>query len=396
MDEIGFAIGVGEAERCIINAQVRQKYQAMPGHQEWVSVIECVCADGTVVPPLVIFMAENLSTQWIPVNIQGIWKFSFNFKEWTSNIHGVEWLRRCFEPATCEKAAREYRLLIFDGHDSHITGEFVAHCTENNIIPMILPPHSSHLTQPLNVGIFGPLKKHMSAKIDPLIRMGVPRIQKIEWLAAFVSAHNQAVCHRNILGGFRGTGIYPFSPNKVLNRIDPPPNSETSMQQIVTPIKATPFNEIILTSSPNDIKAVHKANVALAADLDSGNPLSPPEKKFIKCQGQFIERLYASNSILQVDNAAKDAVIGARKRRLSNKRKSIDGKHVISAEELIAIRNAEQVTKKRKTIKLGASKRMQTKSTRPSGDGPGKDFSMTGDEVDLEILDNIEVEMKPH
>ena len=229
MDETGFAIGVEEAGRSIINAQVRQKYQTMPGRQEWVSVIECVCADGTVVPPLVIFTAENLSTQWIPASIQGIWKFSFNSKGWTSNIHGVEWLRRCFEPATREKAAREYHLLIFNGHDSHITGEFVAHCIDNNIIPMILPPHSSHLTQPLDVGIFGPLKKHISAKIDPLIRMGIPRIQKVEWLTAFVAAHNQAVCYRNILSGFRGTGIYPFSPNKVLNRIDSPPISEPSI-----------------------------------------------------------------------------------------------------------------------------------------------------------------------
>ena len=80
MDETGFAIGVKEAGRCIINAQVHQKYQATPGRQEWVSVVECVCADGTVPPPLVIFMAEKLSTQWIPVYIQGNWKFSFNSK----------------------------------------------------------------------------------------------------------------------------------------------------------------------------------------------------------------------------------------------------------------------------------------------------------------------------
>jgi len=60
---------------------------------------------------------------------------------------------------------------------------------------MILPPHSSHMTQPLDVGVFGPLKKHMAAEIDPLIWTGVPRIQKVEWLMAFVAAHNRAVCY---------------------------------------------------------------------------------------------------------------------------------------------------------------------------------------------------------
>ena len=173
IDESGFAIGEKEAGRCIINAEVRQKFQAKPGRQEWVSVVECICADGSVVPPLVIFRGENLSRQWIPASIHGNWRFGCNSKGWTSNIHGIQWLRQCFEPETREKAAGEYRLLICDGHDSHITGEWVAHCMDNDILLLILPPHSSHLTQPLDVEVFGSLKKHMAAKIDPLIRLGV-------------------------------------------------------------------------------------------------------------------------------------------------------------------------------------------------------------------------------
>ena len=85
-----------------------------------------------------------------------------------------------FEPATHDKAAGEYGLLICDGHDSYITGQYIGHCMDNNIVLMILPPHSSHLTQPLDVGVFGPLKKHMAAEVDPLIRTGISRIQKVE------------------------------------------------------------------------------------------------------------------------------------------------------------------------------------------------------------------------
>jgi hypothetical protein len=92
----------------------------------------------------------------------------------------MQWLTGCFEPETRDKAAGEYRLLICDGHDSHITGKWVAHCMDNNIVLLILPPHSSHLTQPLDVGVFGSLKKHLAAEIDPLIRLGVARIQKVE------------------------------------------------------------------------------------------------------------------------------------------------------------------------------------------------------------------------
>src|SRR6266496_4733571 len=86
------------------------------------------------------------------------WRFSCNTKGWTSNLHGVEWLRHIFEPSTRAKVDGKPRVLISDGHDSHVTGDFIQHCMENNIKLLILPPHSSHFTQPLDIGIFSPLK----------------------------------------------------------------------------------------------------------------------------------------------------------------------------------------------------------------------------------------------
>ena len=152
MDESGFSIGEVEASKCIINAQIRQRFQkAKPGR---VTSVECICADGTALPLLLIFKAENLSRAWIPASIHKSWCFSHNSKGWTSNKHGLEWLHRCFDPATREKAKGKYRMLICDGHDSHITGDFIGHCMDNDILLMILPPHSSHLTQPLDVGVW--------------------------------------------------------------------------------------------------------------------------------------------------------------------------------------------------------------------------------------------------
>ena len=215
MDESGFSIGSINATHIIINKQLRIKYQAQPGRQEWVSVIECICADGTAIPPLVVFRGENLSSSWIPANISGDWRFSCNSRGWTSNVHALEWLRRCFEPATRDKVNGQTRILICDGHGSHVTSEFIAHCREYNIVLLILPPHSSHLTQPLDVAVFGPLKKHMAAELQGIIQTEVPRIQKVEWLSAYVHARDKAFSTSNILSAFSGTGINPFNPQNV-------------------------------------------------------------------------------------------------------------------------------------------------------------------------------------
>jgi len=103
MDESGFSIGDIEASKCIIDSQIQQSFQAKPGRQEWVSTVECVCADGTLIPPLVIFKAENLNFQWVPASIANEWRFACNSKGWTSNNHGLQWLQRCFEPSTRDK-----------------------------------------------------------------------------------------------------------------------------------------------------------------------------------------------------------------------------------------------------------------------------------------------------
>ena len=90
----------------------------------------------------------------------------------------MEWLRRCFEPTTRDKSNGLTRLLICDGHESHVTGAFVAHCMQNNIILMVLPPHSSHYTQPLDLALFSPLKTVMSAELSRVICIGIVGISE--------------------------------------------------------------------------------------------------------------------------------------------------------------------------------------------------------------------------
>ena len=90
---------------------------------------------------------------------------SFNPRGWTDSELAVEWLTEGFDPATKETTASDpdfeppYRLLILDGHDSHVTWQFFMACHEQRILPLCLPPHTIHLLQPLDVAIFGPLQK---------------------------------------------------------------------------------------------------------------------------------------------------------------------------------------------------------------------------------------------
>jgi hypothetical protein len=115
----------------------------------------------------------------------------------------------------------------------------------DNIILLILPPHTSHLTQPLDVGIFSPLKKVMATEMTPLISTGISRILKVEWLTAFVQAHNKVFNNENIARSFHGPGIFPLDPTKVLDRIVQRPSTSELETREITPPVINPFNSVV-------------------------------------------------------------------------------------------------------------------------------------------------------
>ena len=83
-----------------------------------------------------------------------------------------------------------------------------------------MPPHSSHLLQPLNIGCFSPLKRAYSREVESLIRNHINHITKLEFLPAFKAAFNQSFTAANIYLAFQGVGLVPLQPDAVLSKLD--------------------------------------------------------------------------------------------------------------------------------------------------------------------------------
>ena len=66
-----------------------------------------------------------------------------------------------------EKAAHlRATLLILDGYGSLLTYLIVSRATEENISIVLLPPHTTNVLQPLDVGLFRSLKAKLSKIAD--------------------------------------------------------------------------------------------------------------------------------------------------------------------------------------------------------------------------------------
>jgi len=369
MDETGCSIGSIKATRVIIDRTKNIRYSAYPGRQEWVSVIECISMDGTSLPPLIIFKGKTLSSRWIPSNTPRNWFFSCNTEGWTSNEHMKKWLVEDFEPNTRDKANGQMRLLIFDGHGSHTTSDVIRHCILNKIKLALLPPHSSHLTQPLDIGVFSSLKAHLTPQLDRYIRTGIPRIQKVEWTDAFIKARKQAFTVQNILSGWSGTGLFPFYPHKVLRRVPEillPIQSSPQQPSLEYP---TPLHNPTLTSSPIESPAMNAANIHIKRKAENLEATlnSPASRKHVRRMTTALNRSFARNRIQATELAELKRIVSTRKQRQSGKHKILKGETIIATPEMLCqIEEAEAATQKPKRQKVTHSSTPPPENIDPS------------------------------
>ncbi|CRL29069.1 DDE superfamily endonuclease, CENP-B-like [Penicillium camemberti] len=114
-----------------------------PGNREWVTVVECTNASGWALPPCMIFKGKVFIESWFD-GLPEDWRFEVSPNGWTSDKIGLRWLEKLFIPST-SRTKGVYRLLILDGHGSHLTPKFDEICEQNKVIPICMPAHSSHL-----------------------------------------------------------------------------------------------------------------------------------------------------------------------------------------------------------------------------------------------------------
>jgi hypothetical protein len=237
-DETGFQMGVIGSMKVVTGAERRARPELVqPGDREWVTVIQSICAAGYATPPFIIYKGRvHISAWYEEVDIPRDWKVSVSNNGWTNNALGLEWLKH-FDAHTKTRKVGVYRLLILDGHESHLNQDFKDYCLEHKILTLCMPPHSSHVLQPLDVVCFSPLKRKYSQRVRDLARRRVFHINKEGFLPAFKDAFFDVFTEANYQKAFEASGLVPINAQVVLDRLEvrlhtppAPPPQETPWQ----------------------------------------------------------------------------------------------------------------------------------------------------------------------
>ncbi|KAH5617394.1 hypothetical protein HBI81_261120 [Parastagonospora nodorum] len=220
-DETGFQMGIIGSMKVVTGAERRARPELVqPGDREWVTVIQSICAAGYATPPFIIYKGRvHISAWYEEASIPRNWKLSVSENGWTNNALGLEWLKH-FDAHTKARQMGAYRLLILDGHESHLNQDFKDYCVENKILTLCMPAHSSHILQPLDVVCFSPLKRKYSQRVRDLARKRVFHINKEGFLPAFKDAFFDVFTEENCRKAFEASGLVPVNAQVVLDRLE--------------------------------------------------------------------------------------------------------------------------------------------------------------------------------
>lgn len=183
-----------------------------------------ISASGQSLPPAVIFPRVHFKshmTNGTPPGTLGL----ANPSGWMNTDLFVEVMKHYIKHSS--SSLLNPSLLIFDNHESHLSLEVLNLAKKNGVTILTLPPHTTHKTQPLDVGVMKPFKDYYNAAMDSWLLRNPGKPVTIYEVGGLVGeAYQKAMTPATITNAFRRTGIFPFDRN-VFSEIDFAPSSVT-------------------------------------------------------------------------------------------------------------------------------------------------------------------------
>ena len=221
-----------------------------------ITVLACANATGRAVPPFIIYDRKTLNPKLTCDEVPGS-LYGLSPKGWIDRSLFSDWFFDHF--LTNIPAARPV-LLLMDGHSAHYCPEVIRAAAAEKVVLFTLPPHTTHLTQPLDKGCFAPLKVEWRKRCQEFFAKNPGRvISRYDFNDIFREVWMHGMSIRNIISAFKTTGVYPFS------------------REVIKKVASTKFSSFEPESLPSKsglayIPLYSPARSHIPQDMDQHNP----------------------------------------------------------------------------------------------------------------------------
>ena len=216
-DETNFRDDPGQ-KKCLFRKGSKYCEKVQNTSKQSFSVMFCGSPAGEMLPPMVVYQAKNIYEGWRDRGPKGtVWSCSKS--GWFDCFQFEKWFFECLLPVLRRREGR--KLLVGDNLSSHISAAVIEACRRFNIQFVCLPPNSTDKLQPLDVGVFAPLKEAWRQlltkyKAQHPTQTGIPKTVFPRLLARLLSTSKPG---QHLPAAFEKCGLYPVDVEKGVQRI---------------------------------------------------------------------------------------------------------------------------------------------------------------------------------
>lgn len=254
---------------------------------ETMTLVGCICANGTWIPPFIVFKGSRWNEAYKKDCLPNT-QVHLSDRGWITKELFLTWFQFFLD---CTNGSPKPMLLLMDSHGAHITPQVIELAKENDVHILTFPSHTTHILQPLDVGVYKSLKSAWQRELnDYMAEHPTDKPNKQVFHSIFKVPFIKAMSDKTIKNAFRSCGIVPFdrtaipeeklAPSLLTERSVPeevvpsdanlrPKTSETNMG-IQTP--PSPVDNILKLPKAGPRKASTRGRVDPKAKLITENP----------------------------------------------------------------------------------------------------------------------------
>ena len=157
-DETGFCTAVA-SQRVLAKRGAKDVHETAGGSgRDYITVLGVGAADGTRLPPYILYKGCNIFLRWTGGGPAGS-LYGVSKSGWMEADNFISWFKSLFLPAVDHLLPTGPVVLFLDGHHSHLSLELIHTAKMKGVHLYCFPPHTTHILQPLDVGVYGPVKQ---------------------------------------------------------------------------------------------------------------------------------------------------------------------------------------------------------------------------------------------
>lgn len=161
-DESGFALNQGKVKVLSRRGACNPKILGGSNEKTSYTVLACCSASGEYIPINILYKAKSLYNRWCHGGPPSC-TYDFSDSGWMEMKQFQRWFKKVFVPRMNKQEGQ--KLLVMDGHASHVSSDTIELARANKIVLLLLLPHTSHFSQPLDVVVFAPVKKGWKSEL---------------------------------------------------------------------------------------------------------------------------------------------------------------------------------------------------------------------------------------